>query len=391
MRIFLHDYGGYAFTLQLAGALAERGHYVCYTYSETTQFVLRCDASRVEGRVLVKGIRLSKLFKKYSFLQRRNAEIEHGRLVASEIKSFRPDVVISANTPLDAQAKILHASKKGQAKFIFWFQDAIGLATRRALRDKFGSIGKLIGSYYQGRERSFVRSSDHLVLISEDFAGLMQEWGIGDEKISVIPNWAPLPEISPQQKNNSWAVENGLSNTFCFLYTGILGLKHNPEIFVKLAQHLQTYDDMRVVVISEGGGVEWLIGQKAALDLKSLVILPFQPSQVYDQVLGTADVLVSILNEDAGTYSVPSKVLSYLCAARPILLSVPLENAAAKMVVNAQAGIVSAPNDHAGFLQNASLLYEDQNLRSLLGQSGRSFAEKEFEVDGIADKFEAIL
>jgi putative colanic acid biosynthesis glycosyltransferase WcaI len=391
MRIFLHDYGGYAFTLQLADTLAGRGHEVCYAYSETTQFVQRCDTSQVDARLKVMGIRLSSPFKKYSFVQRRNAEIEHGRLVAHEIQAFRPDVVISANTPLDTQAKILKASKKVNAKFLFWFQDAIGLATRRALSAKLGLAGNLIGAYYEAKERSIARASDHLILISDDFSSLMQTWGIGDGRFSAIPNWAPLSEISMQLKHNPWAVENGLSDKFCYLYTGILGLKHDPEIFIKLALNLQEHDNVRIVVVSEGGGAEWLLTQKSRLRLDSLIILPFQPTQVYDQVLGAADVLVSILKEDAGAYSVPSKVLSYLCAGRPILLSVPLENAAAKMVLESQAGLVAAPANDEGFLHNARLLYGNHELRSSSGKSGRSFAENEFDIERIADKFEAVF
>ena len=391
MRIFLHDYGGYAFTLQLAGALARRGHEVCYAYSITTQYVERCDASKVDTPVIMKGIQLSQPFQKYSFLKRRQAEIEHGRLTAGEIKDFQPDVVISANAPLDAQAAILRAARNVGARFVYWFQDAIGMATRRALHTKLGLIGDTVGRYYQYREKGFARQSDHLVLISDDFQKLMQDWGIEHSLYSVVPNWAPLPEISPGLKENPWAVENNLAGQFCFLYSGILGLKHDPRIFVRLAEHFADCEDARILVVSEGGGADWLKEQREVLELGNLIVMPFQPAQRYEEVLATGDVLISILKEEAGEYSVPSKVLSYLCAARPILLSVPLENAAAKMVVNAEAGKVSAPSNLDGFLRNAEKLFEDQEMRHLLGTNGRLFAENLFDIERIADKFANIL
>ena len=158
-----------------------------------------------------------------------------------------------------------------------------------------------------------------------------------------------------------------------------------------MASNFQDYGDVRIVVVSEGGGAEWLIAQKEILHLDSLIVLPFQPAQVYDQVLGAADVLVSILKEDAGAYSVPSKVLSYLCAGRPLLLLVPPENAAAKMVLESHSGLVTAPTNYEGFLENARMLYEDHKLRSSLGEAGRSFAENEFDIERITDKFETII
>ena len=57
----------------------------------------------------------------------------------------------------------------------------------------------------------------------------------------------------------------------------------------------------------------------------SLRCLGFQPFEVLPDVLGSADVLVAILEPDAGVFSVPSKVLSYFCAGRPVLLAVPVK------------------------------------------------------------------
>jgi len=120
-------------------------------------------------------------------------------------------------------------------------------------------------------------------------------------------------------------------------------------------------------------------------------VLPFQSNAVYDQVLGTADVLVSVLNHDAGTYSVPSKVLTYLCSGKPILLSLPLENAAAKMVALADAGLISAPDNVDLFIQNAQKLYTSSSLREQMGHNGRTFAEKQFNIDTIIDQFKVIF
>ncbi len=77
---------------------------------------------------------------------------------------------------------------------------------------------------------------------------------------------------------------------------------------------------MKVVVVSEGGSADWLRDQQKQLELPNLVLLPFQPADVYPQVLASADVLISLINAEANQYSIPSKVLTYLCAGRPILL-----------------------------------------------------------------------
>lgn len=389
MKIVLHDYGGYAFTLQLAGILAIDGHEVCYVYSETTQLVQRLDPAAGNGRLAVHGVTLESPFRKYSFLQRRAAECEHGRKVAETILQERPDVVISANAPLDAQARLLAASRRVGARFTYWFQDAVGLATRRLLQGKLPLFGDGIGQYYEALERRLARNSDRMVLISEDFLPLMDAWGIARSRIATIPNWAPLEEIPSLPKDNPWAGQHGLAGQFVFLYAGILGLKHDPQRLVELATAVE--GQALVVVVSEGGGVDWLAEQSARLNLSNLVLLPFQPKEYLPQMFGAADVLVSILSRDAGKFSVPSKVLSYLCAQRPLLLSLPPDNQAARLVCGAQAGLVVSPDDQEAWAAAARRLIQDKALRQQMGDNGRAYAEAHFDIHTIAAQFQNVL
>jgi glycosyltransferase involved in cell wall biosynthesis len=391
MRIFLHDYGGYAFTLQLAKAWAKRGHTVYYAFSATTQYVKRAEeGDKVKG-LTYRGINLLKPFQKYSFYRRYQSEVEHGHAVAREIHDFQPDIVISANTPLDAQSLIFRSCKDISAKFVFWFQDAISIATQRVLHKKFFLVGDLIGKHYQTLEKSLLRSCDKVILIAEDFQLLMNKWRVDPHKITVIPNWMPLEEIAPQDKQNPWSLEHDLADKFCFIYTGILGLKHDPELFIHLARQFCPNDNVRVVVVSQGEKAEELKSKANANNLTNLIIMPFQSNEVYSQVLGSADVLVSILNVDAGIYSVPSKVLTYFCAGRSMLLSVPVENAAARVVMQAKAGLVSSPDDVELFLKNARILYTDQAKRLEMGQNARNYAEKEFDIENILSQFRLVL
>lgn len=392
MRILLHDYGGYPFTHQLGRMLAARAPGVGYYFSETTQFVQRGSASAEKDNGFhAEGLRLSTPFEKYAYLKRRAAEIEHGSLVAEKIRQGRPRVVVSANTPLDAQAVIQQASREVGARFVFWFQDAIGLATRRALHQKLPIAGDVVGAYYEHLERALVRKSDHIILIAEDFIPLMERWGVAREKMSVLPNWAPVEAITPQPKFNEWSAAQGLADKFCFLYTGILGLKHNPYLFIRLAEYFRGETGVRVVVVSEGGGADWLREEKQRRGLENLTLLPFQPAEVYPQVLGSADVLVSILSADAGAYSVPSKVLTYLCAGRPVLLAVPPENQAARIILGAGAGLIAPPKSVGAFLENAGALYQDPSRRTEYGEAARRYAVRNFDIQRITAQFEAIL
>jgi colanic acid biosynthesis glycosyl transferase WcaI len=122
-----------------------------------------------------------------------------------------------------------------------------------------------------------------------------------------------------------------------------------------------------------------------------LLLLPFQPFYELPQVQATADVLVAILEPDAGVFAVPSKVLTYMCAKRPLLLAVPPENLAARIVKDAGAGVVVGPADPKAFIEGAHRLMKDQQLIASMSNRGRMYAETHFDIEKITDRFEAIL
>src|SRR5581483_10921754 len=105
-------------------------------------------------------------------------------------------------------------------------------------------------------------------------------------------------------------------------------------------------------------------------------------------VLGAADVLVALLEDDAGPFSVASEVLSYYCGGRPILLSAPTSNLSVRLVENAGAGLCVAAGDRQAFVAAAGLLRSQPQTCTGLGAAGRAYAESAFDISGVADRFE---
>jgi glycosyltransferase involved in cell wall biosynthesis len=229
------------------------------------------------------------------------------------------------------------------------------------------------------------------VVITADFRDVLTKWGIEASRIHVIHNWAPLEEMPLRPRENDWSHAQALKGGLRFIYSGTLAMKHNPALLLELARLLDRDQVGELVVVSEGAGVEWLAQQATACRFQSLRVLGFQPFDSLPDVLGSADVLVAILEPDAGVFSVPSKVLSYFCAGRPVLLAVPRENLAAKTVIESGAGLVVEPGDIDGFLAAAHRLIDSSEERAEFGQAARRYAETHFDIRHIGDQFEAII
>jgi colanic acid biosynthesis glycosyl transferase WcaI len=162
-------------------------------------------------------------------------------------------------------------------------------------------------------------------------------------------------------------------------------------MILAVAQSLRDRPDTRVVVVSEGPSAQWLAEQAGAQGLETLKVLPFQPYEHYSDVLGSAKVLISVLEKDAGTFSVPSKILSYLCSGRAIVLSAPPENLSSKIVQRANAGATTTPGDTAGFIAAIGSLLDDPARQAECAKNGRGYAEQKFDVRAIATRFERIF
>ena len=382
MRILVHDYSGHPFQVQLSRELARRGHEVWHLTSadfQSPKARLEDDGS-LGDRLTIRNLSLGETFHKDAFIQRRSQEINFGKLIGSEISRIRPEVVLSSNAPLDTQRWIMASARRVGARFVFWVQDLYGEAIYRILKRRLGFLGQVVGLYYQRLEYSMLRASDAAVVISPDFVPMLTRRGVSDDKIKVIENWAPLeetPYIPPQARADGDPIN--------VIYSGTLGYKHNPELLVECAR----LANVEVRIYSEGRVAEAIKAQ--ASGLASLHVLGWVPSDSLAETLASGDILVAMIEADAGVFSVPSKILTYLCAGRPIVASIPPSNLGARTIERASAGLISVPGDVAGFLANIVTLATNQELRTAMGRRGRAYAVDKFPIGRIADDFEATL
>ncbi len=391
LRVVVHDYVGHPFQVQLSRELARRGmdvlHVHCGSFRTGKGAV---DDDDIDG-LRIEAVVLSREFARYSPWTRFRQEREYGLKASARVREFRPDVVLSANTPLLAQKRLLSETKRLGSRFVFWQQDILGIGIRRALEQRYGRFGTVIGNRFIGLERSLLIRSDAVAVISDGFLPTLEQLRIPTDKVYVIENWAPIDELPLRPRANEWARQQGLVDKRVVLYSGTLGLKHDPEAIMQLARHLSDQDDVEVVVVSEGRGADWLRRRREEERLSNLRLLPFQPYAELPNVLASGDVLLTLLEADAGAFSVPSKVLSYLCAGRALLAAVPSDNLAAEVVRRSGGGVLVEPGDEGGLVANATRLLADAGRREALGRQARRYAEENFDVAGIGDKFEAIL
>lgn len=395
MRILIHDYAGHPFPVQLSRELARRGHSVVHAYASlllTPRGTLERSESDPPG-LEFRSVPMHPGYpkNKYNFVSRLGYERAYGGELSKLASRLHPDVILSGQTPSEPQLTFLRASQRLGIPMITWVQDFYSMAVEKLARRKLPFIGVIAGAWYRRFDAICLRESAAIVAITEDFVPVLATFDVEPARISVIPNWASLEDISPQPRSNDWSLAQGLCDKFVFLYSGTLAMKHNPDLLLVLARRFRDIPSVRVVVVSEGPGADYLSGRKAAERLDNLVLLPFQMFSEMPNVLGSADIVVAILEEEAGVFSVPSKVLTYHAAGKPILGAMPKSNLAARILVQEGSGVCVEPRDTSGFALEAEALFKDEPRRLQMAVKARAYADREFNIIAITDRFEAIF
>ena len=163
-----------------------------------------------------------------------------------------------------------------------------------------------------------------------------------------------------------------------------MGWKHRPDVIYKLAK---TFNEKFIFEIySQGPGLERLNDLQKKTRLKNLHIHGLVDFNKLSEILSSADICLCVLEESAGKYSVPSKILNYMCAGRPIVLIGPENNLAYRTVKEKKLGFAIPINE-----KNLMSIFKDDfpsnRELSIYSLNSRQYAEKNFDIKNISRKF----
>ena len=207
----LHDFTGHPFQVQLARALAARGHDVLHLYAG--QYVTgrgRLDVTSDDPESLrIEPLNARLPMRKYSPVGRVRFELAYAAAWRERLAGEQFDVVITANAPLFVLSRMLRTLARGP--WVLWHQDVTSLAvSAEAARKLPRPAAATLAWSAQRLERNHVRAADAVVAIGEQFLVQYRSWGLATDHVRVIPNWAPLEDITPGERENAWAQRNQL-------------------------------------------------------------------------------------------------------------------------------------------------------------------------------------
>lgn len=139
-------------------------------------------------------------------------------------------------------------------------------------------------------------------------------------KISVFNLWSIFgPTEYIPKSHNEFLIKRGQEGKFIVQYSGNIGMTHNVEVLLTVAEKLVEYKDIWIQIIGRGHRAQYIPEQIKIRDLRNIEFLHFQEDEDFAKSLSACDVGVVILDARTSRGSVPSKTYNLMAFAKPIL------------------------------------------------------------------------
>jgi colanic acid biosynthesis glycosyl transferase WcaI len=300
----------------------------------------------------------------------------------------RPDVLVSYSPPLPLGLSAWLLSYLWRIPWVLQLEDLYPDAAISAGVMK----NKTMISFFLRMEKFLYQKSHHISVITEGFRQTLLAKGVPDSKIEVIPVWADPEDMRLLPRNNPFRHTHNLKDKFVVMYAGNLGFTSCIEDVLQAAEILQERTDIQFVIIGEGIKKKGFEAEARDKRLSNITILPYQPREIFPEMLAAADILLVTLNASAALSSMPSKVFSAMASARPILTVAPSRSELTSIVAEADCGWAIPPGNPIEFAETlAQLRCLDPMLLVQMGQNGRAFLEKNYSRKHCVAAYEKLL
>lgn len=204
------------------------------------------------------------------------------------------------------------------------------------------SANNLLVRIWKRANAHVFNSSKKVFTISDGMKEVLQCYS--KKTIEVVPIWGDNNHLSPIIPSENHFIQNhNLHSKFVVIYSGNIGLTSQIDTIVKIAYNCKR-DDIHFLVIGNGARKKWLEKQIMNLNLKNILLLPWQPVENLKYSLSAANLAVVGSPEKSSKLALPSKLISYLCVGTPILCLADENTELAKFVEGHEIGKAFHPD-----------------------------------------------
>jgi colanic acid biosynthesis glycosyl transferase WcaI len=305
----------------------------------------------------------------------------------SSLAVGRVDVVLGISPPLQAGFAAWAIAKSRGVPFLLQVKDLVpDLAVSLGMLRNRAAIG-----FARALERFLYRRADGILVICEGFREHILRAGVPAERIAVIPDWVDTRFIHPGAPGAEFRRAHKLDRDFLVLHIGNMGTKQKLDVALEAAAHLRAAQGVTICLAGDGADRPRLESLAQSRQLDNVRFLPLASRSNLPAMLAAADLLLLSQSAAIRDSVIPSKLLTYLAAGRPVVAAAHRHSQAAHTIERAGGGVVVPPEDAASLAEAILRLRDDSGERAHLARRGRAFAEEHFASERVLARLERLL
>lgn len=328
----------------------------------------------------IKVIRCYSAFSKSSTIISRFLENLTFGLTSSLVLFFskKPDLIFSNSWPIFATGLIALVCKLRKIPLVLSVQDIYPETISYQGRiQKENNIYK----YLLLIDKLILKLAVGIIVLSEKFANhLIKSRNVNPNKMFVIPNWIDENSISLMEPHPFRSKIGVSADAFLLFYGGNISKSANVEQVINALKLVKSERELVFVIAGSGGELNNC--KKLASNVKKNARIIFHnpwKAEETSEALAAADLCILPTNGNQSLTSVPSKMLTYMLAGKPILAIVSLESDSADLINISDCGWVTPTGNLFSLIKILEdIIDKPLGVLKQKGQSGRAFTLANF-------------
>lgn len=303
--------------------------------------------------------------------------------VAGLRKAQRPDVIFVESPPPFTMIPAVGFARVWGVPVVLNVADLWpDSATKLGLLNESGFLARLLFRY----EKWIYKRAWRLCSVTDGVRKILTtEKSIAASKIVDLPNGVDTEMFQPMEGDRQMLSDYGLiPGNQVLLYAGTVGYAHGLETAIRaMAELSESHPRAHLLVVGAGSQWEDCKAEVRRLGLRNVTMHGAVTPETVADLLAVTDVAISTLRDSPlfeGTR--PSKMFPAMASGVPIAYSGAGEGA--RIVAEAECGLVTAPESEAELAQAFASLLDDESMRAEMGQRGRELALSAFSWESIA-------
>lgn len=362
----------------LAESLAQKGHEVTVIAAEERKNYYNSDFTEERGCEVLR-VKVGNMYN-VNLVEKGISVITVPYFIREAIKEKlnhrRFDLILFEAPPATLAKVIMFAKRKFHAPAFLMMKD---IFPQNAI--DIGIMKKgIIYHYFRLKEKKLYRTADMIGCMSEgnrDYLACHNK--IADSKLTIFPNTKRIHQLPVRHEGFVMRKKYGIpEDKVIFVFGGNMGKPQGLPFLCNAIKNMKNKRDAYFVLI--GKGTEKVYVQETLKECSNALVLDSLPRDEYEQLILECDIGIVSLDYRFTIPNYPSRILSYMEYSIPVLAVTDKNTDFQNLIKEADCGVWCYSGSLKDFGKAVEKLTNNADMRYRMGQNGRNYMEKYFDV-----------